>query len=65
MRAIKIIKNFFFSLKVKRRIEALTNIANHVAAISASTVLIEQNLYLNIERLTEHVATKKGHLLEA
>ena len=59
------IKNFFFSLKIKRRIEALDNIARHVATITAKGVLIEQNFYLNIERLTAHVTTKKNHLAEA
>jgi hypothetical protein len=65
LRAVKVIKNFFFSLKIKRRIEALVNIRNHVAAITTPTVLIEQNFYLNIERLTEHVSRKRNHFLEA
>lgn len=65
LRAVKVIKNFFFSLKIKRRIEALVNIRDHVAAISTPTVLIEQNFYLKIEQLTEHVSNKRNHFLEA
>ena len=65
LRAVKVIKNFFFSLKIKRRIEALQNIAKHVATIVTPSVLIEQNFYLNIERLTAHVVSKKNHFLEA
>jgi len=43
----------------------LRNIANHVATIVTPSVLIEQNFYLNIERLTAHVVSKKNHFLEA
>ena len=59
------IKNFFFSLKIKKRIEAFSNIAKHVATITETSVLVEQNFYLNIEQLTSHVTKKKNHLLEA
>lgn len=43
----------------------MSNIADHVAKISGPTLLMEQNFYLNIEKLTEHVASKKNHFLEA
>ncbi len=65
LRAVKVIKNFFFGLKIRRRIEALTNIRDHVAAITSPSLLIEQNFYLNIERLTEHVSRKRNHFFEA
>ncbi len=65
LRAVKVIKSIFFSLKVKRRIQALTNIADHVATIHGPTLMLEQNFYLNIEKLTEHVAKKLNFFIEA
>lgn len=52
MRAVDKIKRFWAGFKIKRRIQVLKAIADFVAEIKSDTLVLDQNLYLNIAAIS-------------
>jgi len=47
-RAVHQIRRFFAAFKIKRRIEFMEKVANHIASITTCSLLIEHNIYYSL-----------------
>jgi hypothetical protein len=64
-RAVHKIRQFYTWFKVKRRIAALTAIANFVSNIDQSQVLLDQNIYHHLQKIIDMNTRQPGCLPEA
>ena len=65
IRAVNKLRQFYIWFKVKRRIAALTAISNHVSNIDQSQILLDQNIYHNLQKVIDMNTRQPGCLPEA
>ena len=57
-RAIIFIQKWWQWFKIKRRLEALSKIKNYLLSINSSTLYMEENLYINLEKIIRDVRSR-------